>query len=112
MDGGRLVTYYKRTTRNELISGDNVHLPTGEVLTPDNADTWPGPVDGWAWYDTADEAYAALFPGLPLAELAALPARVAAAQTVLAEAAQLAAPTMTADVLDLLARAADALEKG
>ena len=45
----------------QLISGDNIHAPGYTLLAADHA-TIVYPVDGWHWYDTVEEALAALAP--------------------------------------------------
>lgn len=103
------MSYFKVTFRGEFVQADTLLLPSGLSLTPANHTEHTYPVDGWTWFDTADEAAAAMLPSISPGEVAALRTAVTSAATILREADTLPAPVLPADLTDIMNRAAEAL---
>ena len=45
--------YYKKDKKGIWWRSENVHLPSGEKLTPDNKTE----IDGWEWHDKPPQEY-------------------------------------------------------
>lgn len=64
--------FFKRTDEELFQAPNFVHMPGGISLTVDNHAEYEYPVDGWYWFDTLDEAMAALITPPPVPTVTAL----------------------------------------